>query len=87
MSIKVSGSNSRVPTKVSVPASNSRVATSIKTNSKITTNARVEQLSNVDITGGLEDGYTIVYDQETGKWIAQELSSSVVVASLDGGTY
>ena len=73
--------------KVSVPASNSRVTTSIKTNSKITTNARVEQLSNVDITGGLEDGYTIVYDQETGKWIAQELNSSVVVASLDGGTY
>ena len=73
--------------KVSVPSNSSRVATAIKTNSKITTSARVEQLSNVDITGGLEDGYTIVYDQETGKWIAQELNSSVVVASLDGGTY
>jgi len=73
--------------KVSVPSSNTRVTTSIQTNSKITTSARVEQLSNVDITGGLEDGYTIVYDQETGKWVAQELNSSVVVASLDGGTY
>lgn len=73
--------------KVSVPSSNSRVTTSIQTNSRVTTSARVEQLSNVDITGGLEDGYTIVYDQETGKWVAQELNSSVVVASLDGGTY
>jgi len=35
----------------------------------------------------LEDGYTLVYDEASGKWIAQAISSSIQLENLDGGTY
>lgn len=71
--------------KVKLSAGNPRIGTAIKNDSRVTTATKVETLSNVDISGGLEDGYTIVYDDDTGKWIAQELATSVM--QLDGGTY
>ena len=77
MAIKVSAT--RGATKVSV--------NTVNTGSQRVTSASLQQLSNVDTTAGLQDGYTLVYDEDTGKWIAQELSSSVQLDVLDGGTY
>jgi hypothetical protein len=71
--------------KVKLSAENPRIRTAIKNDSRVTTASRVETLANVDISGGLADGYTIVYDDDTGQWIAQELATSVM--QLDGGTY
>lgn len=74
--------------KVSIPSSTSRLTTTLVSGSRKVTSAKVEQLANVDTTtNGLEDGYTIVYDEATGQWVSQELSSTVQLASLDGGTY
>lgn len=72
--------------KVSVPSSNPRIVSTVATGSKRVTSAKVEQLANVDSTD-LEDGYTLVYDEATGKWIAQAISSSIQLDNLDGGTY
>lgn len=45
----------------------------------------LEKLKNVDITtNGLDDGFTLVYDTVTEKWVAQSLEG---VSSIDGGTY
>lgn len=78
MAIKVSAT--RGATKVSV--------NTVNTGSQRVTSASLQQLSNVDTTvNGLQDGYTLVYDEDTGKWVAQELSSSVSLDVLDGGTY
>lgn len=76
--------------KVSIPSSNSssRLTTAVASGSKKVTSAKIEQLANVDtVTNGLEDGYTIVYDEDTGKWVSQALSSSVQLEVLDGGTF
>jgi len=72
--------------KVSVPSSNPRIVSTVATGSKRVTSAKVEQLANVDSTT-LEDGYTLVYDEASGKWIAQAISSSIQLTNLDGGTY
>ena len=46
----------------------------------------LEKLKNVDITtNGLDDGFTLVYDTVTEKWVAQSLEEGVSV--IDGGTY
>ena len=73
--------------KVSVPSSNPRIVSTVATGSKRVTSAKVEQLANVDVSEGLEDGYTLVYDEASGKWVAQELSTYIDLVSLDGGTY
>lgn len=44
----------------------------------------LQSLSNVN-AADLQDGYTLVYDTDTKKWVAQSVSSAV--ASVDGGTY
>jgi len=73
--------------KVSVPSQKKIVSTAV-TGSQRVTSAKLEQLANVDTTtNGLEDGYTLIYDEDTGKFVAQELSSTVVLETLDGGTY
>lgn len=73
--------------KVSVPSSTPRLVSTVTTGSKRVTNAKVEQLANVDVGEGLENGYTLLYDEVSGQWVAQELNASVQLASLDGGTY
>jgi hypothetical protein len=73
--------------KVSVASSNPRIVSTVATGSKRVTSAKVEQLANVDITAGIEDGDTLVYDQATGKWIAKEISAIVQQGDIDGGTY
>jgi hypothetical protein len=86
MAIKVSTSSKAI--KVSIPSTNTRLTTTVASGSKIVSGARIEQLANVDTTTNwLEDGYTIVYDEDTGKWVSQQLSAAVQVDNLDGGTY
>lgn len=48
-------------------------------------NLTVQGLSNV-VSTDLQDGYTLVYDAETKKWIAQQIPAGTVGA-VDGGTY
>lgn len=48
------------------------------------TGGTVQSLSNVDSTD-LQDGYTLIYDTATNKWVAQPVSAAV--AAVDGGTY
>jgi hypothetical protein len=72
--------------KVSVPGTKKIVSTAVTGTTRVTS-AKLEQLANVDISGGLENGYTLVYDEDTGKFVAQELSSQVQLANLDGGSY
>ena len=73
--------------KVSVSSSNPRIVSTVATGSKRVTSAKVEQLANVDITAGIDDGDTLVYDQASGKWVAKEISSIVQQGDIDGGTY
>jgi hypothetical protein len=51
---------------------------------KKSTGGTLQSLSNV-VTSDLQDGYTLVYDSDTNKWVAQAITSAV--AAVDGGTY
>jgi len=48
------------------------------------TGGKLQSLSDV-VTTDLQDGYTIIYDTSTNKWVAQPISAGV--AAVDGGTY
>ena len=48
------------------------------------TGGTLQSLSNV-VTTDLQDGYTLIYNTSTSKWVAQPVSAGV--ASVDGGTY
>ena len=48
------------------------------------TGGKLQSLSDV-VTTDLQDGYTIIYDVTTNKWIAQPISASV--GTVDGGVY
>ncbi len=45
----------------------------------------LQSLSNV-VSTDLQDGYTLVYDSATRKWITQQITGDVV-QTIDGGTY
>ena len=44
----------------------------------------IESLQNVNSTN-LQDGYTLVYDSDTDKWITQQFDAAI--GNVDGGTY
>ena len=48
-------------------------------------NLSIENLNDV-VTTSLSDGDTLIYDEETDKWVAQPLSN-VIPNAVDGGTY
>ena len=48
------------------------------------TGGTLQSLSNV-VTTDLQDGYALIYDTATNKWVAQPISAGV--ASVDGGIY
>ena len=48
------------------------------------TGGTLQSLSNV-VTTDLQDGYTLIYDTTTSKWVAQPISAGV--ATVDGGIY
>jgi len=47
-------------------------------------NLNVEELKNIDASGGLENGYTLVYDSVLEKWVPQAVAG---VSNIDGGTF
>jgi len=53
----------------------------VKTGADLT----VQGLKNV-VSTDLQDGYTLVYDSATNKWITQQIDGAVI-ATVDGGTY
>lgn len=73
--------NSKASSSISVGSgSQSSAALTIKKS----TGGTLQSLSNV-VTTNLQDGYTLIYDSETSKWVAQPVSASV--GTVDGGTY
>jgi hypothetical protein len=48
------------------------------------TGGKLQSLADVN-TSDLQDGYTIIYDTTTSKWVAQPVSAGVV--AVDGGIY
>jgi hypothetical protein len=72
--------------KVSVPSASTRITTITRTpGSQALTNAKLENLANVDPTAILEDGDTLVYDITLQKWVPTALTT--ITANVDGGTY
>jgi hypothetical protein len=72
-----SSSSSRVTLS---PSNSSSTAITVKKS----TGGTLQSLSNVD-SSSLEDGYTLIYDSETSKWVAAPISAGV--AAVDGGSY
>ena len=68
--------------KVTVPISNN-INTSVV--SRRTAN-KVETLADVDLEG-VQDGYTLIYNNVTKKWEAANPASEVILDNIDGGTY
>lgn len=48
------------------------------------TGGKLQGLTDV-VTTGLQDGYTIIYDTEINKWVAQPISAGAI--AVDGGIY
>ena len=48
------------------------------------TGGTLQSLSNV-VTTDLQDGYTLIYDTATNKWVSQPVTAGV--AAVDGGIY
>jgi len=88
MAVKVSvPSNRSTNTTVSSITPATRVSTIITRQSAVQTATELGGLTGVDTTG-VQDGYTLIYDSETGNWEASpagELSGSIT--NLDGGTF
>ena len=78
MAVVVSSSSS---SRVTLSPSNSG-STAITV--KKSTGGTLQSLSNVD-SSSLEDGYTLIYDSETSKWVAAPVTAAV--AAVDGGSY
>lgn len=73
--------------KVTVPTQSTRVVKTTTSTSRIKTSTDLGGLSGVDVTN-VQDGYTLIYDETTGKWEAApatELSANIQL--LDGGTF
>lgn len=70
------------PTSISVGSGSQSTASVVV---KRADNLTVQGLSNV-VSTDLQDGYTLVYDSDTRKWVAQQISGAVI-ATVDGGTY
>lgn len=65
-------------------ASSSGIQTQAAITIKKGTADTLQSLSNV-VTTDLQDGYTLIYDAELGKWKAQPITASTV--AVDGGSY
>lgn len=88
MAIKVTANKTTpvVSTSVSTTARRASVS-SISTNSKTQTSATLSGLDGVDTTG-VENGYTLVYDETSGNWEAAPASDVAAnILNIDGGTF
>ena len=73
--------------KVTIGKSTNRVVTSTTSQSKTQTSTTLDGLEGVD-TSGVQNGYTLVYESNNGKWEAAPASNlSVNVTAIDGGTF
>jgi hypothetical protein len=69
--------------KVTVP--NSKTINTSIVSKRIT--ADLDTLANVDVTG-IQDGYTLVYNEDTNKWEATNVNAIVATPTvISGGTY
>ena len=86
MALKVTVPNSSQ--KVTASVSSNRVVTqTIRNTSKTQTATTLDNLEGVDVSDA-EDGYALVFNEDTGQWEAAPTSSlAVAVDSIDGGTY
>ena len=51
------------------------------------TGGKLQSLADVNTTD-LQDGYTIIYDTTTNKWVSQPIDiGAVSITNVDGGTY
>jgi len=63
----------------------SRATGSITVNKS--TGGKLQSLADVNTTD-LQDGYTIIFDTTTNKWVSQPISAgAVTITTVDGGTY
>lgn len=86
MAINVNVPSASVATKVSVPSASTRITTITRTpGSQALTNAKLENLANVDPTTVLEDGDTLVYDLTLQKWVPTALTA--LTGNIDGGSF
>ena len=86
MAVKVNVGTGQAKVVAKVPGS-SGTSVSTTTASRVTTATGLTNLSDVNSTD-LEDGYTLVWDEDTGKWIAQAIGDvSANVTAIDGGTF
>lgn len=86
MTINVNVPSASVATKISVPSASTRITTITRTpGSQALTNAKLENLANVDPTTVLEDGDTLVYDLALQKWVPTALTS--LSGNIDGGSF
>jgi hypothetical protein len=79
MSVTVSSTNNN---RVSVVQGNQTGASVVV---KRADNLTVQGLSNVQSTD-LQDGYTLIYDAATNKWVTQQIGN-VAISAIDGGVY
>jgi len=88
MAVKVTlPQSSSSTTTVSSTTPSARVSTITTTQSKTQTATSLSGLQGIDVTG-VQDGYTLVYDSDTGNWEAAPASDVAAnVQNLDGGTY
>lgn len=75
--VRQSSSNSIAVTQ----GSQTQAAITVKKGTDLT----VQGLSNV-VSTDLQDGYTLVYDTTTNKWVTQQLGIESITG-IDGGTY
>ena len=73
------------------PTNNISVVQGSQASGSITVNkstgGKLQSLADVN-TSDLQDGYTIIYDTTTNKWVSQPISAGAVsVTNVDGGTY
>ena len=67
-------------------AGNSRLAATVVTGSQRNTVQKLATLADVDVlTNGLEDGYAIVYNEDTGMWQTKDIT--IDLSNVDGGFF
>ena len=85
MAVNVNATNN--PISVSTSLGSTRVVTSTTTQSQVATATTIDNLTGID-TSSKQNGYTLVYDGNSGNWQAKPASSvAASVTSIDGGTF
>ena len=85
MAVNVSATQN--PISVSVSTGSTRVVTSTTSGSAIATATTLDNLQGIDLSAK-QNGYTLVYDGNTGNWKAAPASDvAASITTIDGGTF